>query len=254
MIASMPHPRPPHLHREVTRHGRTVWFVRKGHGPRIRIKAEFGTDEFNTAYNAAINGSPAQKKGAAAIGSLTWLLARYRETTAWSDLSEATRRQRDNIFKHVLETSGGVKATMVTQAAIIAGKERRAKTPSQSRNFLDAMRGLFRWALKAQHVKVDPTAGVDNPPRKGGDGFIAWTEDHVEMYQRRWPLGTKERVWLDVLLYSGLRRGDAVRYGRQHVKNEIGRIKTEKSGFKSWRRFRFCRSCAPRSTPGQSEN
>jgi integrase len=33
-----------------------------------------------------------------------------------------------------------------------------------------------------------------------------------------------------VLLYSGLRRGDAVRYGRQHVTNGVGRIKTEKSG------------------------
>src|SRR5262249_39426415 len=40
----------------------------------------------------------------------------------------------------------------------------------------------------------------------------------------------RQRVWLDVLLYSGLRRGDAVRYGRQHVQNGVGRVKTEKSG------------------------
>src|SRR5215831_13330236 len=50
------------------------------------------------------------------------------------------------------------------------------------------------------------------------------------MYQRRWPIGTRQRVWLEVLLYSGLRRGDAVRYGRQHIQGGIGRIKTEKSG------------------------
>jgi hypothetical protein len=42
----MPRPRPPHLHREETRHGAVVWYVRKGHGPRIRIKAEYGSDEF----------------------------------------------------------------------------------------------------------------------------------------------------------------------------------------------------------------
>lgn len=41
-------------------------------------------------------------------------------------------------------------------------------------------------------------------------------------------LGTRQRVWLDVLLYTGLRRGDAVRVGRRHVG---GFIKTEKSGF-----------------------
>ena len=49
-------------------------------------------------------------------------------------------------------------------------------------------------------------------------------------YEARWPLGTRQRVWLAVLLYTGLRRGDAVRLGRQHVRNGVATIKTEKSG------------------------
>ncbi|MGB0055426.1 MAG: tyrosine-type recombinase/integrase, partial [Methyloceanibacter sp.] len=101
----------------------------------------------------------------------------------------------------------------------------------QARHFLDAMRGLFRWAHKAGLVKADPTVGVDNPPRKKSEGFIPWTEDHVTAYDARWPIGTRQRVWLDVLLYTGLRRGDAVRLGRPHVRNGIATIKTEKSGF-----------------------
>ena len=100
----------------------------------------------------------------------------------------------------------------------------------QARHFLDAMRGLFRWALKAGLVKADPTVGVDNPPRKSGEGFIPWTEEHVTAYEARWPIGTRQRVWLDVLLYTGLRRGDAVRLGRQHVRDGVATIKTEKSG------------------------
>src|SRR5256885_17008504 len=92
------------------------------------------------------------------------------------------------------------------------------------------MRGLFRWAFKAKLVRSDPTAGVENPPRKKGDGFIPWTEEHVAMYQRRWPIGTHQRVWLDVLLYSGLRRGGAVGYCRPHALHGIGRRKTGKRG------------------------
>jgi integrase len=42
--------------------------------------------------------------------------------------------------------------------------------------------------------------------------------------------GTKERVWLTVLLYSGLRRGDAVKLGRQHVRDGVATIRTEKTG------------------------
>jgi integrase len=113
---------------------------------------------------------------------------------------------------------------------MLAGRARRAST-AQARKFLDAMRGLFRWATKAGLLKTDPTVGVENPKRKKSDGFLSWTEDHVTAYEQRWPIGTRERVWLDVLLYTGLRRGDAVRLGRQHVKNGIATIKTEKSGF-----------------------
>jgi integrase len=43
-------------------------------------------------------------------------------------------------------------------------------------------------------------------------------------------MGTKERVWLDVLLYTGLRRGDAVQLGRQHVRDGVATLRTEKTG------------------------
>jgi integrase len=223
-------PRPPHLQREITRHGKAVWYVRVGQGPRIRIRANFGTPEFDAEYRAALAGTP-ERKAAPSQSTLAWLLARYRETTAWSDLSPATRRQRDNIFKGVIETAGHELYAKITSPHILAGKERRASTPHQARNFLDAMRGLFRWAVKAELVKVDPTAGVSNPPRKGGEGFTPWSEEHMAAYEARWPIGTRQRVWLDVLAYTGLRRGDAVRLGRQHCRDGVATIKTEKSGF-----------------------
>jgi hypothetical protein len=50
-------------------------------------------------------------------------------------------------------------------------------------------------------------------------------------HPRHWPLGTRQRVWLDVLLYTGLRRGDAVRIGKQHVHNGVATLKTEKSNY-----------------------
>jgi integrase len=131
-------------------------------------------------------------------------------------------------MKHVLEQSGTKPYALITSRHIVDGRERRAKPPAQARNFLDVMRGLFAWAVEAQHVKADPTNGVKNPPRKKGQGFKPWTEADVEAYYHRWPLGTHERVWLDVLLYSGLRRGDVVRYGRQHVRNGIGKMRLEK--------------------------
>jgi integrase len=225
----MPRPRPPHLHRQVTQHGKTVWYVRIGKGPRIRMRAAFGTPEFDAEYQAAIAGLPARQtaKDDRATGTLAWLVERYRETGAWTNLSLATRRQRENIFKQVLKTAGKQSIAKITTASIMAGRDRRQDAPA--RHFLDAMRGLFRWAVKAKLVASDPTVGVDNPPRPKTDGFAVWSDDDIAAYEKRWPIGTRQRVWLDVLVYTGLRRGDAVRFGRQHIRNGVGSIKTEKN-------------------------
>ena len=103
MITTMPRPRPPHLSHERTRHGKSVWYVRRA-GKRVRIKAAFGTPEFDAEYQAAIAMPPQRpEKGEHAAGTLGWLIERYRETNAWQSLSLATRRQRENIFKQVLE-------------------------------------------------------------------------------------------------------------------------------------------------------
>jgi integrase len=153
----------------------------------------------------------------------------YRETIAWTDLSLATRRNRENHFKLVIKTAGHQPYRAITEATIITGRDRRAKTPAQARNYLDAMRGLFKWAKSAQLLPVDQTIGAKNPKRKKGPGFLKWTEADAEAYDKRWPIGTRERVWRDVLFYTGLRRGDAVRVGKQHVRNVVATLRTEKS-------------------------
>ena len=63
----MTRPRPPYLHRVTTRHGKMVWYVRPGVGARkrIRLRSNFGTEEFRLEYQAALAGQPRQEaKGA----------------------------------------------------------------------------------------------------------------------------------------------------------------------------------------------
>jgi integrase len=225
----MPRPRPPHLRHETTRHGKRVWYVRIS-GQRTRLKAEYGTDDFWSQYHAAVNGELPIQRGKASTGSLAWLIERYRETPAWTSLSLATRRQRENIFRQVIESAGRNPYNKITSTTIAAGRDRRGKTPFQARHFLDAMRGLFAWAKEAGFVRNDPAAGVSYPRLKSGDGFPVWTEDDVSKYEAHWPLGTRQRVWIAVLLYTGLRRGDAVRIGRQHVRDGVATIRTQKTG------------------------
>src|SRR5215469_9967630 len=189
----MPRPRPPYLSHERNRLGTWVWYV-PIRGKRIRIREAYGTPEFDAAYQAALTGNAVIKKAApdVAAGTLKWLVDQYRDTAAWQhELSRATQRQRNNIFKHVIAASGNVPFARITKADIERGREKRAATPHQARHFLDAMRGLFRWAHKAGHIKQDPAAGVESPTRPKNEGFKAWDEDDVIAYEERWPRGTR---------------------------------------------------------------
>jgi integrase len=225
----MPRPRPPYLLRELTRHGSTVWYVRKGDGPRVRVRGDYGSPEFMAEYQAAIAGEPVAPKRAGGTGTLEWLIARYRQSSAWAVLAPATRGQRENIFINVIKKSGDLPFSSVTRKAVVDGREARMKTPNQANNFIKSMRGLFRWALDAEIAATDPTRDVKLVNVKT-DGFHVWTVDEVARFEARWPLGTRERLAFDLLLYTGLRRGDAVRLGRQHVKGGVFRLKTEKNG------------------------
>lgn len=221
---------PPFCYREKSRHGQTRYYFRRGKGARHRLP-DFASPEFWAAYEQARSHSVQNIKPVkAAQGTLEWLIGIYRQSTAYTGLSAATRRQRDNIFTNVIKSAGKANYSDITRAVIARGREDRAATPAQARNFLDAMRGLFRWALEADLVQVDPTALVKNPRRPKGAGFTAWTDEDAAKYCARWPVGTHERIWFEVLLNTGLRRGDAVRVGRPHLREAALITQTEKTG------------------------
>lgn len=237
-MEAMPRPHLPYLNREKTRHGKVTWYVRKGSGPRIRIQGEYGTPEFMASYQAAVSGeAPASSLGSRnRRGTFDWLVALYRGSPAWLGMAPATRYKHDKIFKQVSAAAGQEPLSDFTKAVIAAGRDRRKATPNQARHYLDALRGLFGWAAtetEATGVVEDPTEGVKNIPIPKTAGFKIWTEADIAAYEAHWPLGTRQRVWLDVVQFTGLRRGDAYRLGPEHVLDGLFSIATEKSNYQT---------------------
>jgi len=171
-------------------------------------------------------GAKPSSLGAFKAESLGWLIERYRESTAWTNLSQATRHRRERILLAITATARKTASSRIDRSAIERGIERRNQYGA--RPFLQTMRGLFEWATKAKLVDADPTMEL-KVTLPFTDGHHVWTDDECAAYDARWPHGTRERVAFDVLLYTGLRRGDAVRLGRPHVKNGAATIRTEKT-------------------------
>jgi integrase len=229
-MTDMPRPRPPRLQRGVSRHGKVYWFVQARRGaPKIRIHREYGTPEFEAAYQAAIANAPAPKKPEikASNGTLEWAWMLYRQSASWQSKSNATRRQRENIMKHVLENAGSQPLSAIDNTAISEGVNKRAKTPSHARNFAETMRQLFKWLKGSKIVSENPCDDLELPKRPKTGGFKEWSVDEILQYEARWPIGTRERVMLDVYAYTGLRRGDAAVVGKQHVHSGVIALKTD---------------------------
>lgn len=226
-------PRKPFLSHEKTRHNRWVWYFKRN-GKRVRLPNEYGTDEFNAAYEKALTGSAAVvEKPKAKSGSLKWLVGQYKRSAAFAELAPATRRARDNILKQVLKEPKNADGpfSAVTKAVIKKGMDKRASTPNAANNFLKTMSHLFKWAVEAEHVEINPCIGVSKVNVKS-DGFHTWTVEQVEKYRSHHKLGTKPRLAIDILLFLGLRRGDAVVVGKQHMKDGVISLRTEKT--KQW--------------------
>lgn len=228
-MQDMPRPRPPHLHHERTRHGALVWYVRVGKGARVRIRADYGSPEFDAEYRAAIAGSPTRPKPRGPSGSLEWLIGRYRDSAAWAGLAIATRRKYGLIFAGIVATSGARPYAEISRADIVATRDKRRETPFQANNTLKALSGLFRWAVEAELMAENPVSGVRRMPVKT-EGFQPWTAEDCAAFEAHWALGTRERLAYAILRYSGLRRGDAAKLGRQHVRDGVIRVTTGKTG------------------------
>jgi len=224
-------PRKPFLSHEKTRHGRLVWYFKRN-GKRIRLPDEYGSDEFNAAYERALTGSsPAAEQPKSQTGSFKWLVGQYKRSAAFAALAPATRRARDNILKQLLADPKNADGQFgnITKAHIKKAIDKRAATPNAANNLLKTFSHLFKWAVEAEHLEVNPVIGISKVSVKS-DGFHTWTVDQVEKYRAHHKVGTRPRLAIDILLFLGLRRSDAIVVGRQHLKDGVISLRTGKTG------------------------
>jgi integrase len=232
----MPRLRPRFVQQQVTRHGRKVWYFRRGRGERIRLPDLYGSPEFEAAYLAALAGTPVAvaNRRQASRGSIKWLIDLYRASPAWAALKPATRKGRESVLDHIVAKVGDRDVEDLTREEI--ERNMATKTLSMANLMLNTLRTLFVWAVEAKHVDDNPAAAVRylKTVRANPDdeiGHKTWSEADLAQFEATYPVGTRERLAYSVFLYTGLRVGDAARLGRQHVQRDgTIQIRTEKTG------------------------
>lgn len=224
MIAPMATISVKHLEPRRRKDGSVAWYFRvveDGKPRRVRLPGEPNSPEFAAAYQAAMRGEEVARKAGKGWprGSLGALIDLWKRSADFQGCAPSTRRVRDNALAKIAASAGSEPVAAITRAVIVKGRDRRADRPEAANEFVKLMRALFRWSLDAGLVDANPARDVPFLKPKNRDGFHTWTDDEIARFEARWPIGTRERLAMDVLLYTGLRASDAIRIGRQHVRS-----------------------------------
>jgi integrase len=75
----------------------------------------------------------------------------------------------------------------------------------------------------------DPTRDV-KAIRVKSDGYHSWTDAEIDRFEKRHPVGSRARLALALLLYTGQRRSDVIRMGRQHIRDGVLHVRQMKTG------------------------
>jgi integrase len=244
------------VERNANRHGRLRWYFRrpdrKG-APRIRLPDSYGSLAFEAAWRAAMAGQPlplgpGRARARQSRGTLGWLVRLYLTSAEFQAFRPATRKQRVAMLERLAAEKGAVDLEDIGKGAIQDSLNARRATPPMANVWLGTVSNLFAWATR--ECLPDPLTGAsvpilaENPcegikrlaiPRSADpdeeSGHPTFSDEDLARFEAAYAEGTRERLAYSVLLYTGLRIGDAARLGRQHVlKDGSIKIKTEKTG------------------------
>ena len=170
----MPRPRPPHLHREVTRHGKPCGTSASVAASAFRIKAEFGTPDFDAEYQAGHQRAATSAKGdrvghpCVAPRALPRNARLARSVIGNAQAARGDHSPRSSRRRALSLLQGSPAQT------IVAGRDRRASTPAQARHFLETMRGTVSGGPPRRHwsKKTRPSASkIRRAPRAADSRF-----------------------------------------------------------------------------------
>lgn len=214
-----------------------VFFRRKG-SARVPLPLPVGGAEFMRAYNAALGGQPLQIGARLTrAGSFSAVCVSYYSSAQYVSLAKNTQRNRRRILEKFRAEKGadgienGFRSVSELKQRDIQRlvDARSSPKPTKAKDFLKAFRGLMAHATGLQIISRNPCDGVKGPKIKS-KGHHSWTEDEIAQYEAQWPIGTKQRLGMALLLYTCQRKGDCAAMGRQHLTRDGIRVRQQKTG------------------------
>jgi integrase len=205
----MPRKLPPHVEKNLVK-GHTYLSFRIGKGARIRLPDDPMSPEFRTAYAAAMAGEtidtrPTIKQDAP--GTIGALIISYKKIGSYPSL-RATSKKGYNTRLETIRVEHGHRTVTGMTAELIKARilAPLADRPGAQLDTLKKLRILIQHAIvDLKWLKSDPTAGIKRPKTKE---IRPWTSGEKAAFEKRWPIGTKQRTAYELMNHVGTARSD----------------------------------------------
>lgn len=206
------------------RHGHVRRYVRRKGRANVPLPGIPGSAEFMAAYDAAIGGSAPARKPKGTQGSIALAVLGFYRSADFANLKPRSRKLYRMILDHVVERHGHRMVADMPHAKARSMIEEIGATRPAMANLTRAV--LRKFMTYAGRKTDNPFTGIGI--YKVGTHHT-WTDDELRTYEKRWPLGTRERLAYALLLYTDQRGGDVVRMRRQDIRDGAIRLTQEKT-------------------------
>lgn len=209
---------------DTDRHGNVRLYYRRD-GRKTRLRGPIGSAEFLTDYRAASNPkAPSTPKvpnpGRMTPGSFKWLCTQYYKSAMWAELGPTTQKARRAVLERFADHKGaGEKPIKLMLARHIRNRrDDLMATPEAANTMVKALRQLFRFAVRYDHLETNPAADVELM-RSKSEGYHSWSLAEIAKFEETHSIGTTARLAFALALYTAQRRSDVIQFGKQHVRN-----------------------------------
>lgn len=234
------------------RHGKLRYRFRLKGRPGGYFKAALGTEDFLAEYRAFMDAAaPAIQVRPATPGSIADLVARYFAVPTRLGPSASTQNKVRRIIGGFADEYGQLPVARVgfdhIEKIVGAKLERKMVEtprglrpiggPEAARKLRKELVRLFAFAVKLKMIGTNPAADAERvkvAPADRSTGFHTWTEEEIAQFRDHHKLGTRPRLAMELMLWTGQRRIDAIRMGRQHIRDGRISVTQSKGGKALW--------------------
>jgi integrase len=221
------HRKPKYVNAYKDRHGKWRIYLRRPDQPQVSLPGPLYSEAFWKAYHAARDGQAVVVPKAGNAGSISAAIAAYYESSEFKVLAKITQSTYRNTLERFRKDYGALPlAGMRTQDV---NRVLTSMSPGAAVHLRKRLHQLFDFASGIGMCSGNPVKDAKRI-RKKTVGYRTWSEADIAAYRTKWSEDTPQRLAAEFLLYTGLRRADAVRIGWKHVVEGRIEIVASKTG------------------------